>query len=70
MAGAEISVHMDDDDMLPAFQTVIDVGAAGAAGGLTLVGGLMVAVHARRAGVIMRRSTEDMEALVDFRTDR
>lgn len=70
MAGAAFTVHMDDDDMLPAFQTVIDVGRAGAAAGLTLVGGLMVAVHARRAGVIMRRSTDDMDALVDFRTDR
>lgn len=70
MAGAEISVHMDDDDMLPAFRTVIDVGGAGAAEGLTLVGGLMVAVHGRRAGVVMRRSTDDMDALVDFRADR
>ena len=70
MAGAAFTVHMDDDDMLPAFQTVIDVGAAGAAEGLTLVGGLMVAVHGRRAGVIMRRSTDDMDALVDFRADR
>lgn len=70
MAGAALTVHMDDDDMLPAFQTVIDVGSAGAAEDLTLVGGLMVAVHARRAGVIMRRSTDDMDALVDFRADR
>ena len=70
MAGAELTVHMDDDDILPAWRTVIDVGEAGAAEGLTLVGGLMVAVHCRRAGVIMRRSTDDMDALVDFQADQ
>lgn len=70
MAGATLTVHMDDDDILPAWRTVIDVGSAGAAEGLTLVGGLMVAVHCRRAGVLMRRSTDDVDALVDFQADQ
>lgn len=56
---------MGDDDLLPAFRTVIEVAGAGIGGKLTLVGGLIVAVHARRAGVAMNRSTDDMDALVD-----
>lgn len=30
----------------------------------------MVAVHRRRAGVVMRRSTDDVDVLVDFRANR
>src|SRR4051812_36529179 len=61
---------MGDDDNLPAWQTVIDVASTGIAEKLTLVGGLMVAVHARRAGIMMRRPTDDMDALVDYWADR
>lgn len=50
MAGGSLTVDMGDDDLLPAFRTVIEVASAGIGGKLTLVGGLMVAVHARRAG--------------------
>ena len=70
MAGRELTVDMRDDDLLPAWQTVIDVASTGTAGDLTLVGGLMVATHGRRAGVMMRRSTDDMDALVDYWADR
>ena len=70
MAGRELTVDMRDDDLLPAWQTVIDVASTGIAGDLTLVGGLMVATHGRRAGVMMRRSTDDMDALVDYWADR
>lgn len=61
---------MGDDDLLDAWRTVIDVASTGIAENLTLVGGLMVAVHARRAGVEMRRTTSDMDALVDYWTHR
>jgi hypothetical protein len=70
MAGRSLTVDMGDDDLLPAWRTVIDVSGTGIAERLTLVGGLMVATHARRAGVTMRRPTEDMDALVDYRTDQ
>jgi len=70
VAGRELTVDMRDDDLLPAWQTVIDVASTGIAGDLTLVGGLMVATHGRRAGVMMRRSTDDMDALVDYWADR
>jgi len=70
VAGGSLTVDMGDDDLLPAFRTVIEVASAGIGGKLTLVGGLMVAVHARRAGVAMNRSTDDMDALVDYQADR
>lgn len=61
---------MADDDLIPAWQTVIELATTGIAERLTLVGGLMVAAHARRAGVLMRRPTDDVDALVDYRADR
>lgn len=70
MAGLELTVDMGDDDLLPAWRTVIDVAGTGISENLTLVGGLMVAIHGSRAGVAMRRSTDDMDALVDYPADR
>lgn len=70
MAGLELTVDMGDDDLLPAWQTVIDVASTGISENLTLVGGLMVAAHGSRAGVVMRRSTDEMDALVDYWGDR
>lgn len=66
MAGRTLTVDMQDDDRLPAWQTVIELAESGAASDWTLVGGLMVATHARRAGVLMRRPTDDIDALVDY----
>lgn len=70
MAGQALTVAMGDDDLLPVWQTVIELSASRITARLTLVGGLMVAVHAARAGVIMRRPTDDVDALVDYLTDR
>lgn len=70
MAGCALTVDMIDDDLIPAWQTVIELAAVGIAGRLTLVGGLMVAAHARRAGVLMRRPTDDVDVLVDYLGDR
>lgn len=66
MAGRTLTVDMQDDDRLPAWQTVIELAESGAASDWTLVGGIMVAAHARRAGVVMRRPTDDVDALVDY----
>lgn len=70
MAGHTLAVSMADDDAIPAWQTVIDLAESGASAEWTLVGGLMVAAHARRAGVIMRRPTDDVDVLVDYSANR
>jgi hypothetical protein len=70
MAGLELTLDMGDDDLLPAWRTVIDVAGTGISRSLTLVGGLMVAAHGIRVGVVMRRYTDDMDALVDYWADR
>lgn len=61
---------MGDDDLIPAWQTVLELGSAQISERLTLVGGLMVAAHARRAQVVMRRPTDDVDTLVDYVADR
>ncbi len=70
MAGAHVVVDMAEDDLLPAWATVIQLASDKDAPELTLVGGLMVAAHARRAGVEMRRPTDDVDALVDYAANR
>ncbi len=70
MAGRTLNVEMGGDGKIPAWQTVIELSSRGLAERLTLVGGIMVAAHARRAGVVMRRPTDDVDMLVDFATDR
>lgn len=70
MAGRTLAVGMADDDAIPAWQTVIDLAKIGASAEWTLIGGLMVAAHARRAGVIMRRPTDDVDVLVDYAANR
>lgn len=70
MAGRALTVDMQDDDLIPAWATVIELAETGIAAQWTLVGGLMVAAHARRAGVLMRRPTDDVDALVDYLANR
>ncbi len=70
MAGRTLTVDMEDDDLIPAWQTVIELAESGVSAEWTLVGGLMVAAHARRAGVIMRRPTDDVDVLVDYMANR
>lgn len=70
MAGRTLTVDMQDDDLIPAWATLIELAESGIAAQWTLVGGLMVAAHARRAGVLMRRPTDDVDALVDYMTNR
>lgn len=70
MAGRTLTVDMADDDLIPAWRTVIELAESGVSEEWTLVGGLMVAAHARRAGVVMRRSTDDVDVLVDYVANR
>lgn len=70
MAGRTLTVDMGEDDLLPAWRTVIEVSATDLAADWTLIGGLMVAAHAHRAGVIMRRPTDDVDVIVDYATNR
>lgn len=70
MAGRTVVVDMHDDDLVPAWATVIELAQTGISLRWTLVGGLMVAAHARRAGILMRRPTDDVDALVDYRARR
>lgn len=70
MAGRTLTVDMADDDLIPAWQTVIELAESGVSAEWTLVGGLMVAAHARRAGVVMRRPTDDVDVLVDYMANR
>lgn len=70
MAGRTLTVGMADDDLIPAWRTVIELAESGVSENWTLVGGLMVAAHARRAGVIMRRPTDDVDVLVDYMANR
>jgi len=61
---------MADDDLIPAWQTVVDLAREGVSAQWTLVGGLMVYAHARRAGIVMYRPTDDVDVLVDYWTHR
>lgn len=70
MAGRALTIDMQDDDLIPAWATVIELHETGISAEWTLVGGLMVAAHARRAGVLMRRPTVDVDVLVDYMTNR
>lgn len=70
MAGRALIVDMADDDLLPAWQTVVELAEAGVSADWMLVGGLMVAAHARRASVLMRRPTDDVDVLVDYMANR
>lgn len=70
MAGRTLTVEMGDDELIPAWKTVIELAEDGISADWTLIGGLMVAAHARRAGVVMRRPTDDVDALVNYLANR
>lgn len=58
-------VHLDGDEILPAWQSVLELDRAGLSESLTLVGGLMVYSHARAANLTSPRPTADADVLVD-----
>lgn len=58
-------VQLLGDEILPAWQSVLDLDRAGLSESLTLVGGLMVYGHARAANLTSARPTADADVLVD-----
>lgn len=70
MAGNTITVDLGNDDVIPAWRTVIDLAPVASTAEWILIGGLMVYVHAKRGGVIMPRSTNDADFIVDFQANR
>ncbi len=65
MAGNAHALNLGDDDLLPVWQTVIALDEVMDASELTIVGGLMVYLHARRGGIEMPRSTDDADFLLN-----
>jgi hypothetical protein len=58
-------LNLGDDDQLPAWGTVIALSEVMETSELTIVGGLMVYLHATRGGVTMPRSTDDADFLLN-----
>jgi len=65
MAGETHAVDIGDDDLLPPWSTVFDIIEATDTDDWVLVGGLMVQLHARRAGIPPPRATKDVDLVVD-----
>lgn len=70
MAGQEFALDLGSDSALPVWQSVRDLASTAVAEKVTLIGGLMVELHARRAGVVMLRPTVDVDVLVDYQAER
>lgn len=70
MAGKTLGIDMSNENLLPAWRTVVDLASSGISENWTLIGGLMVNVHARRAGVFMSRPTDDVDVLADYAASR
>lgn len=65
MAGEEHAIDIGDEDLLPPWSTVFEVIEATDTDDWVLVGGLMVQLHARRAGIPPPRATKDVDLVVD-----
>jgi len=70
MAGQTFTLNLESDSALPGWQSVRDLAGTAVADKVTLIGGLMVDIHARRAGVVMPRPTVDVDVLVDYQAER
>ena len=70
MAGQTFTLNLESDSALPGWQSVRDIAGSAVADKVTLIGGLMVDIHARRAGVVMPRPTVDVDVLVDYQAER
>ncbi|NUU08589.1 hypothetical protein [Leifsonia sp. C5G2] len=70
MAAIAHTLNLGDDDLLPAWESVKGLSEVMNTGELTIVGGLMVYLHATRGGITMPRSTDDADFLVDALVDR
>jgi len=69
MAGETHAVDIGDDDLLSPWSTVFDVIEATDTNDWVLVGGLMVQLHARRAGIPPPRATKDVDLVADVATN-
>ena len=69
MAGETHAVDIGDDGLLSPWSTVFDVIEATDTNDWVLVGGLMVQLHARRAGIPPPRATKDVDLVVDVATN-
>lgn len=65
MAGLTHHVNIGDDDGAPPWSTLFQLAQSTPTDGWVLVGGLMVQLHARRAGIPEPRATRDVDMLVD-----
>ena len=65
MAGKSHVVDIGDDDLLPPWSTVFEIAGAIDIADWVLVGGLMVQVHAYRAGMTLPRATKDLDLVVN-----
>jgi hypothetical protein len=70
MAGHTLEVNLVPESDLPPWKTVRDLSESKVSDRLTLIGGLMVDLHAKRAGVFMARATVDVDCLVDYQAQR
>lgn len=70
MAGDTHTVNIGADDGAPPWSTLFELTAATRTEGWVLVGGLMVQLHARRAGIPEPRATKDVDLLVDVVSEK
>ncbi|MDN4613757.1 hypothetical protein P5G50_04755 [Leifsonia sp. F6_8S_P_1B] len=70
MAALTHQLNLGDDDQLAAWKTVIALSEVMDTRELTIVGGLMVYLHATRGGLTMPRSTDDADFLVNAMVHR
>lgn len=68
MAGDTDEIDIGHDDLLPPWSTLFEVIAATDINEWTLVGGLMVQLHAYRANIPPSRTTKDVDMVVDVLT--
>lgn len=70
MVGKLHEVNLSEEDQLPVWRTVRELSTLMDTGNLTLFGGLMTYLHARRGGVTMPRATDDADFLIDYLANR
>jgi len=70
VAGQAFALDLGSDSALLVWQSVRDLASTAVGDKVTLIGGLMVDLHARRAGVVMPRPTVDVDVLVDYQAER
>jgi len=70
MAGDTHTVNIGANDGAPPWSTLFELAAATRTEGWVLVGGLMVQLHARWAGIPEPRVTKDVDLIVDMVSEK